>query len=38
VESELGTGTRFRLSFPAIPNDMPIAFENEEHELAPVVN
>ena len=34
VESELGKGTRFRLTFPAIPNDMPIAVENEEHELA----
>ena len=33
VESELGKGTRFRLSFPAIPNDMPLAMENEEHEL-----
>jgi signal transduction histidine kinase len=30
VESELGEGTRFRLTFPAIPNDMPIAVENEE--------
>lgn len=34
VESDLGEGTRFRLTFPAIPNDMPIAVENEEHELA----
>lgn len=33
VESELGKGTRFRLTFPAIPNDMPIAIETEEHEL-----
>ena len=38
VESELGKGTRFRLTFPAIPNDMPIAVENEEHELAVGVN
>ena len=33
VESELGKGTRFRLTFPAIPNDMAVAVE-EEHELA----
>jgi signal transduction histidine kinase len=36
VESELGKGTRFRLTFPAITNDMPIAVENEEQELAGV--
>lgn len=33
VESELGKGTRFRLTFPAIPNDMAVVIENEEHEL-----
>lgn len=33
VESELGKGTRFRLTFPAIPNDMPVAIESEEQEL-----
>ena len=33
VESELGEGTRFRLSFPAIPNDMPIVVEYDEHEM-----
>ena len=38
VESELGRGTRFRLTFPAIPNDVPIAIENEEHELPVGVN
>jgi len=38
VDSELGKGTRFRLTFPAIPNDMPIAVENEEQELAFGVN
>jgi signal transduction histidine kinase len=36
VESELGKGTRFRLTFPAIPNDMPLAFESGEHELVEV--
>jgi len=32
VESELGEGTRFRLSFAAIPSDVP-AVENHEPEL-----
>jgi signal transduction histidine kinase len=30
VASELGEGTRFRLSFPAIPNDGPVALEEQE--------
>ena len=33
VESELGKGTRFRLTFAAIPNDAPAVVENEEPEL-----
>jgi signal transduction histidine kinase len=33
VESELGKGTRFRLSFAAIPNDAPAVVENYEPEL-----
>lgn len=33
VESELGKGTRFRLTFPAIPNDAPVVSQNGEHEL-----
>jgi signal transduction histidine kinase len=33
VESELGEGTRFRISFPAIPNDAPGAVEDQEHEV-----
>src|SRR5262249_17962631 len=33
VESELGKGTSFRLSFPAIPNDVPAVVENQEPEL-----
>jgi signal transduction histidine kinase len=33
VESELGRGTRFRLTFPAIPNDLPIVIESHEHEM-----
>jgi two-component system, NtrC family, sensor kinase len=33
VESDLGKGTRFRLTFPAIPNDLPMAVESQEHEL-----
>jgi two-component system, NtrC family, sensor kinase len=36
VESELGKGTRFRLTFPAIPSDIPLAFESGEHELVEV--
>ena len=32
VQSELGKGTRFRLRFPAISNDVPVAVENQEHE------
>ena len=36
VESELGKGTRFCLTFPAIPNDMPIVIENEEQETVGV--
>ena len=31
VQSELGEGTRFRISFPAIPNDAPVP--DQEHEL-----
>jgi len=38
VGSELGKGTRFRLTFPAIPNDIPIAVDDEEQELAVGVN
>src|SRR6185503_9653547 len=34
VESELGKGTRFRLTFPAIPNDAPSAVETDEHEVS----
>ena len=33
VESDLGRGTRFRLTFPAIPNDVPLAFEQQEHAM-----
>ena len=33
VESDLGKGTRFRLTFPAIPNDLPIIVEQQEHEM-----
>jgi two-component system NtrC family sensor kinase len=33
VESKLGKGTRFRLTFPAIPNDLPVIIEQQEHEL-----
>ena len=33
VESELGKGTRFRLTFAAIPNDVPVVVENLEPEL-----
>ena len=33
VDSNLGKGTRFRLSFPAIPNDLPVVIEQQEHEL-----
>ena len=33
VESDLGKGTRFRLTFPAIPNDLPVVVENQEHEM-----
>lgn len=33
VESELGRGTCFRLTFPAIPNDLPVVVENVEHEM-----
>ena len=33
VESELGKGTRFRLTFPAIPNDLPVVVEPQEHEV-----
>lgn len=34
VNSVLGQGTRFRLTFPAIPNDMAIGVDSQEHELA----
>ena len=34
VESELGKGTRFRLTFPAIPNDATFVVENEEYEVS----
>jgi len=33
VESELGKGTRFRLTFAAIANDAPVLVENHEPEL-----
>jgi two-component system, NtrC family, sensor kinase len=33
VESELGEGTRFRLTFVAIPSDVPAVVENHEPEL-----
>lgn len=33
VESELGKGTRFRLTFAAIPNDVPAIVEEHEPEL-----
>ncbi|HET8783852.1 MAG TPA: HAMP domain-containing sensor histidine kinase, partial [Pyrinomonadaceae bacterium] len=33
VQSELGEGTRFRISFPAIPNDAPVVVEEPEPEL-----
>jgi two-component system, NtrC family, sensor kinase len=33
VQSELGEGTRFRISFPAIPNDAPVAVEEQEPEI-----
>jgi two-component system, NtrC family, sensor kinase len=33
VESELGKGTRFRLSFVAIPTDVPAGVENHEPEF-----
>ena len=33
VESELGKGTRFRLTFAAIPNDVPVVVEEHEPEL-----
>jgi two-component system, NtrC family, sensor kinase len=33
VESELGEGTRFRISFPAIPNDALVAAEDQEREV-----
>lgn len=33
VESDLGKGTRFRLTFPAIPNDVPVVLEQLEHEM-----
>jgi signal transduction histidine kinase len=33
VESDLGKGTRFRLTFPAIPNDLPVVAESREHEM-----
>jgi len=33
VKSELGKGTRFRLTFPAIPNDLAVVVEDQEHEL-----
>jgi two-component system, NtrC family, sensor kinase len=33
VESELGKGTRFRLTFAAIPNDVPAIIEEHEPEL-----
>ena len=33
VKSDLGKGTRFRLTFPAIPNDLPAVVEQQEHEM-----
>src|ERR1041384_7181884 len=33
VKSELGKGTRFRLTFAAIPNDVPAVVEDHEPEL-----
>jgi signal transduction histidine kinase len=33
VESELGKGTRFRLTFAAIPSDVPSVVESYEPEL-----
>lgn len=33
VDSELGKGTRFRLTFAAIPNDVPAVVETQEPEL-----
>jgi signal transduction histidine kinase len=33
VDSELGQGTRFRLTFAAIPNDVPAVVESYEPEL-----
>jgi signal transduction histidine kinase len=33
VKSELGKGTRFRLTFPAIPNDLAVVVEDQEHEM-----
>src|SRR6185503_2533487 len=33
VKSELGKGTRFRLTFAAIPNDVPIVLDDHEPEL-----
>ena len=33
VNSELGKGTRFRLTFAAIPNDVPVIVEDHEPEL-----
>lgn len=33
VDSEVGKGTRFRLTFAAIPNDVPVVVENYEPEL-----
>ena len=37
VESDLGRGTRFRLTFPAIPNDVPLVVEQQEHAMQPGV-
>jgi signal transduction histidine kinase len=34
VESELGKGTRFRLTFAAIPNDVAAVVEEHELELS----
>lgn len=33
VESDLGKGTRFRISFPAIPNDAPVVVAEQEREV-----
>jgi signal transduction histidine kinase len=33
VKSELGKGTRFRLTFAAIPSDVPAVIEDHEPEL-----